>query len=128
MSSQYITDSISINLSSSSSIKQNGTMNSNLLFKCNGILKPDKNILYKTISIQNAQIPISYYLINSTNNTLVLNSVSYILIYGNYTTSSIMTMITNIIPNTYSLSFNSSTGKFTLFNSSFDFTISVSST
>ena len=68
MTSQYITDSCLINLSSSSATKLNSTMNSNLLFKCIGMVKPDKNILYNTISVLNAQIPISYYLINSTNN------------------------------------------------------------
>ena len=36
MSSQYITDSIIINLSSYSATKLNGTMNSNLIFHCSG--------------------------------------------------------------------------------------------
>jgi hypothetical protein len=128
MTSQYITDSILINLSSSSATKLNSTMNSNLLFTCNGMLKPDKHILYNTISVLNAQIPISYYLINSTNNKLVLNNVSYTLTNGNYTTSTIMTMILTLIPNTYSLSFNSATGKFKLSNTTIDFNINSTST
>jgi hypothetical protein len=127
--SEYITDSIIINLSSNSATtKFNGTMNSNLLFKCNGLLKPDKHILYKAISVLNAQIPISYYLINSTNNKLVLDSVTYTLTNANYTTTSIMTMILSIIPNTYSMSFSIATGKFTITNSSIDFTINSTST
>lgn len=128
MTSQYITDSILINLSSSSATKLNSTMNSNLLFKCNGMLKPDKHILYNTISVLNAQIPISYYLINSKNNKLVINNTSYTLINGIYTTSTIMTMILSLIPNTYSLSFHSATGKFTLSNSTIDFNINSSCT
>ena len=74
MTSQYITDSKLINLlSSSASIILNTTTNSNMIFKCNGILKPNKHILYNTISVLNAQIPISYNLINSTNNKLITN-------------------------------------------------------
>jgi hypothetical protein len=129
MASQYITDSIIINLNANSTTsKINGTMNSNLKFKCNGLLKPDKHILYKTISILNAQIPISYYLINATNNSLVINNIAYTLINGNYTTTSIMTMILSILPTTYSMTFNSVLGKFTLSNSSIDFTVNSNST
>ena len=129
MTSQYITDSKIINLSSSSaSVKLNTTMNSNMLFKCNGILKPDKHILYNTISVLYAQIPISYYLINSTNNKLIMNNISYTLINGNYTTTSLMTMILNLIPSTFSMSFDSSTGKFTLTNSAANFNINSNTT
>jgi hypothetical protein len=128
MTSQYITDSILINLSSSSAVKLNSTKNSNLKFKCNGLLKPDKHILYNTISVLNAQIPISYYLINSTNNILVINSISYTLVNGNYTTTSIMTMILTLIPSTFSMSFNNATGKFTLTNTTADFTVNYYST
>jgi hypothetical protein len=129
MTSQYITDSILINLSSSSAtVKLNSTMNSNLLFKCNGILKPDKHILYTTISVLNAQIPISYYLINSTNNKLVINNISYTLVNGNYTTTSIMVMILSLIPSTFTMTFNSATGKFTLTNTAGDFNINSTTT
>ena len=94
----------------------------------NGLLKPDLNIFYKTISVLNAQIPISYYLINYSNNILVLNGITYNLIIGNYNTSSIISMILSIIPNTYNLLFSTSTGKFTLSNSTIDFIINSNST
>ena len=129
MTSQYITDSKLINLSSSSAtVKLNSTMNSNMIFKCNGILKPDKHILYNTISVLNAQIPISYYLINSTNNKLVINNISYTLVNGNYTTTSLMSMILTLIPSTFSMSFNTSTGKYTLTNSAGNFNINSTNT
>ena len=53
--------------------------------------KPEKHIL--DIGVLNAQIPISCYLIYSTNNKLVLNNISYTLTNGNYSTSTIMKMI-----------------------------------
>lgn len=67
-------------------------------------------------------------MINSTNNKLVLNNVTYTLTNGNYATSTIMTTISTLIPNTYSLTFNSATGKFKLINTTIDFNINSSCT
>ena len=48
--------------------KLNTTMNSNVLFSFIGLLKQDDDIIRTDISIVNAQFPISFYIINSTNN------------------------------------------------------------
>ena len=64
----YITDSKQINLSSNSANISNGSKNSNLLFQLPGLLKYDKNVLYNQISVVHAEIPISFYTINSNNN------------------------------------------------------------
>lgn len=129
----YITDSIIINLSSSSAIKNNGSMNSNLLFKTNGIYKDDKHILYSQIGVSNAQIPISYYQVNTTNNifsfTLKNSNYSVTLTSGNYNANTFINMITSLIVSyNFSLSINATTGKFILSNTTEDFIILPNST
>jgi hypothetical protein len=110
----YITDSKQINLSSSSANISNGSKNSNLLFQLPGILKYDKHILYNQISVIHAEIPISFYVINSTNNKLYINATLYTLIIGNYNASTFKTMLLGLLPAGYTLNLNTTTGIFTL--------------
>jgi hypothetical protein len=124
----YIIDSRQINLSSDSSLINNNNFNSQLLFKVNGLLKPEEDILYNLISVQHAEIPVSYYVINYSNNIIILNGISYTLTRGNYNAISFKTMLLSIIPSTYSLSLNLATAKYTLSNSTIDFTVDSGST
>ena len=71
-----IVDSKQVNLSSNSSTTNNGSLNSVMLFNLNNILQKQKDILYNQISISHAQIPVSYYLINNTNNMLFITMLS----------------------------------------------------
>ncbi len=122
-----ITDSKQVNLCSSSATIKNGTMNSVMLFKLGGLLKKDKHILYNVISVVHAEIPISYYLINNNNRTLVVSSITYTLNVGNYNASTFITMVLSKLPIGYTLALNSITGLFTMgFSSSF--TINSTST
>ena len=75
--SNYITVSRQINLSSNSAIISNSPLNSVLTFSTNGILKKEKEILYNLISIVHAEIPVSYYIVNETNNYLSLSTGNY---------------------------------------------------
>jgi hypothetical protein len=106
-----------INLNSKDAIQLNGDKLSNVVFKMNNLLKDTDEILYSTIGVINSQIPASYYLINSTNNILKINSngIDYelILTKGNYSFSNLSTELIfqfNTIGITLALSLNKING------------------
>jgi hypothetical protein len=80
-----------INLYSRDGLKQNGSFNSDIDFYFSNILSESEDILYSSIGINNAEIPISFYIINNTNNILNVNSVSQVnLTLGNYNSNSLI--------------------------------------
>ena len=108
-----ITVSNQINLSSNSATIKNNSYNSVMIFNLLAI-KKEKNILYNQVSLIHAQIPVSYYTINETNNLFVLSTGSYTLINGNYNATSFKTMFLNLLGSSFSMSLDVSTGKYTL--------------
>lgn len=56
-----------ITLNSLYSIKQNGTLNSSVLFNFKGILVEEDDIVSSNICVMNAQIPVSFYVITATS-------------------------------------------------------------
>jgi hypothetical protein len=121
----YIIDSKQINLSSASATTKNGSMNSSLYFNINNVLKKEQDIFYNLVSVVHCEIPVSFYIINSTNNGLRLKIGSnptypYTLKIGNYNASSFRTMLLSILPAGFTLTLNSTTGIYTLgYTSSF---------
>jgi hypothetical protein len=121
----YIIDSKQINLSSASATSKNGSLNSSLYFNINNILKKEQDIFYNLVSVVHCEIPVSFYIINSTNNSIRLKvgsagSTVYTFKSGNYNASSFRTMLLSILPAGYTLTLNNSTGIFTLgYTSSF---------
>ncbi len=85
-----------ITLNSHYGNQQNGTMLSNVVFNFQGILKKEDTIKHVYITVLNSQIPVSFYIINSTNHHLrVRDNVSNItyllpLTYGNYSGNSLI--------------------------------------
>jgi len=78
-----------INLNSDqATIFNNGDFLSDVQFQTTGLLQDDPNIVYCTIALRNAQIPVSFYVINKNNNILnySISSIDYsITIHeGNY--------------------------------------------
>lgn len=78
--------------------KYNTTKNSNLEFSFIGLLKQDDDIIRTDISILNAQIPISFYIINSSNSLLYFSyggvNKAILLTYGNYNAFDFITELT----------------------------------
>jgi hypothetical protein len=62
-----------ITLSSKYGIQQNGTYKSNLLFNFKNILSDEQHMLKSEIVVLNAQIPVSFYVINEYNNVLKIS-------------------------------------------------------
>ena len=86
-------------LNSENAQKLNGDYNSNLFFNIPNIVDENKDISHLECSLEDATIPVSWYLINDTNNTLHYNYNSIndniVLTNGNYNGTSIITEIQN---------------------------------
>lgn len=96
MDTTYIDQRI-ITLSSNNATQNNGTFLSDVFFNFRGLVKEDDDNREITISIQNAQIPISFYNINVYNNILVLDydavTYTFTLTQGNYNSLNLITEI-----------------------------------
>jgi hypothetical protein len=85
-----------ITVNSKYGIQENGTMKSKLLFNYKNLLSDDENILKSFITVINAQIPCSFYVINALNNKLVISgpAITTTIInvsYGNYNANTLIT-------------------------------------
>lgn len=132
----YIIDSKQINLSSASATTKNGSLNSSLYFNINNILKKEQDIFYNLVSVVHCEIPVSFYIINNTNNlfsySVIILSTTYIfninLTNGNYNASTFKTMFLSKLGTGWSLSLSNSTGQFTLTSIYAGYTIRSTST
>jgi len=81
--------------------KKNTTFLSDLDFYFKNVLKDETNIVRSTIQLVNAQIPVSYYTINYTNDIFkfawntVGNIINISITRGNYNSSSLITELQN---------------------------------
>ena len=77
-----------ITLNSNDGEKLNGSYLSNVQFNFSGLLKEDINLIRSYITVLNAQIPVSFYIIDETNNMLYYSdgttTKTLILTIGNY--------------------------------------------
>ena len=89
-----------ITVNSKYGIQENGTMKSKLLFNYKNLLSDDENILKSFITVSNAQIPCSFYVINALNNKLVIagptiTTTTIYVSYGNYNANSLISELVN---------------------------------
>lgn len=115
-----------ITLSADSSDEQyNTTYLSNVLYYFTGLLSDDPDIQYCNISIMNAQIPISYYIINESNYNLRYqlgaNPITVVTFdVGNFNAYTFIQQWTTKIPN-IAITLNKVNGKYS-FSASNNFT------
>ena len=84
-----------ITVNSKFGIQENGTMKSKLLFNYKNLLSDDENILKSFVTVINAQIPCSFYVINALNNKLVVSgptitTTTIFVSNGNYNANSLI--------------------------------------
>lgn len=88
-----------ITLSSQDAIKLNGTYLSNVQFNFSGLIKDEPNLLRTFVTVLNAQIPVSFYIIDETNNVLNYTQSSVpktiTIAVGNYNGTQIVTALNN---------------------------------
>ena len=108
-----------ITLSSRDGIKNNGTYLSDMVFNFKGILKEENNIVRCFVRVLNAQIPVSFYTLDDSNNILAykVTSSSTIKIIaianGNYNATTYIAKLTSFFianGDPISVSYNSLTG------------------
>ena len=106
----------------------NGTMKSNQVFFFPNTIKIEKTAIEMRLSLVNAQIPVSWYLINSTNNLFMIsinNGLSYTTYYfptGNYNVNTFLVKF-NSLNYGIKLSYDSILSKFTFTSTSSEFII-----
>ena len=108
-------DSRIIILNSAHGISLNGSYKSNLFFTFNGLLTQEDNIEQVQISLVNAQIPVSFYTINYTNNMFKIEITTLKLLtipVGNYNANSLITILNTLIDDSnFSVTISHITGK-----------------
>lgn len=115
----YYTESKLISLNSANGILQNSSYKSNVSFFMPGILKEHDDIIRAEISLVHAQIPVSFYVVNYTNNLfkfkLNTDPIQTVTITpGNYNANTLITEIkAKVAHNNFNIAFNKITGKLT---------------
>lgn len=126
-SSDYIQEDIRlINLySQTATTYLNGTLKSNVSFNFKNILRDEPDIIYSTIGISSAQIPVSYFTVNEYNNNLATGLGNITMTRGNYNASSLraelQTRLLAVGITGMVVTINSSTGRL-VFTASIPFT------
>ena len=126
-----IVESKLIVLNSSDATKLNGGMNSNVIFEFNDVMLKSNDIVYTTLAVLDAEIPASYYNVNSFNNTtsITRNSVNYDIVVspGNYNVLQFITEFKSDYATktsgTLDMTFDSITGKISIQDSAYDLII-----
>jgi hypothetical protein len=76
------------------------------------------------LMVDHCEIPNSFYIVNYTNNILVVNNISYTVPVGNYNVNSLITVLQSLLPTGFNITYNSITNKYT-FNYTSSFTINA---
>ena len=106
--------------------KVNSTANSSMIFYIKDpIVPPDGHQL--TVRVTNLAVPTSFYLVNSSNNKIVINSTTYTIANGNYTAYSFLDALNSTLGGSFTVTFSTITNKFT-FSTLTNFTLSQNST
>ena len=123
-------EKIQIYLNSKNANKYINNQTSNTIFHLPHINIRKSNTV--TITVLNAQIPSSFYNVNSGNNTLVYNEndgeiQTVTLTPSNYNINTLKAHIVSLIPS-FNITYSSSSNKLTISHSTYDFTLFSSST
>jgi len=131
-------DSHIINLTSNTATTNNGSFLSDSYFEFRGLLKDETDIIKRQISLVSAQIPVSFYNVNYTNNKIVFKKsedagfTTATIAVGNYNANSFITTLTALflsaLSATVTISLSKTTGIITITRSTLNFSISPLST
>jgi len=95
----YIDTKIITISSQTATLQKNGTYLSHVQYELGQFIKDEPDIIHRQITLQSAQIPYSFYVINYTNNTFIgeVSTVAFTLTIpvGNYNANSLCTYLNN---------------------------------
>jgi len=132
--SELIVDTKQFHLSTTSSSGEvlNGDAKSYIRYNIPDGLVKDDSIVYIHFSIPYAVIPNSNYIINSTNNTLVIfinsTTTTYTFPEGNYNANLFINRFNTIVPNTFTLTLDQTNNVFSLSHATTNFSVLGTST
>jgi hypothetical protein len=112
------------NISSKNAL--NGSLKSDVNVSLPDLHFNEKNIVNVLFSVDHAEVCNSYYLINESDNKIVINSIVYNVAFGNYNVNNFITALLSVIPSGFTITYSSITNKLT-FNYTSNFTINASS-
>lgn len=111
---------------------KNGDKRSCIEYYVPNFIQHDDSIEYIQYSVQSAIIPVSFYTINDNHNTMVItrNGITntYVFPNGNYNSSLFITAFLALVGSSYTIALDSTTNKFTITNSTYNFTFESSTT
>lgn len=113
----YIDSRLITLTSQSATIKNNSDYLSNVEFQLTGLIKEENDIEKLEIQLLNAQIPVSFYTVNYTNNLFKIkvgtgDITTYTITTGNYNANSLINEInTQLSHANFNIIFNKITGK-----------------
>lgn len=127
MASETYVKSTTYNISSKNAKALfNGSALSSGLWELPNLNFTDPNLRTVYFSIQHAEIPNTFYIINSSNDTLVIDDgTQHVIVcpHGNYNVTTFITAITPLMPVGYTWTYNQVIAKLTLTKSSGAFTL-----
>ena len=109
-------------------------MKSNIVYNIKDYIdfESDNSIDYVEVSLPYACIPNSSYNVSSKNNRLDVSfnnlTYSYIFSSGNYTSTTFIQKFQTLVPASFGITFNSTTSKFTITNTTYAFSLLSTST
>lgn len=99
----------------SSSNASNGSFKSRVNVQLPNLSFHDLNIQNVYLSVNHCEVPNSFYIVNYTNNQIVIDDVVYIFPVGNYNVNSFITVFQSVISN-IGIIYSSTSNKYTLVN------------
>jgi len=106
--------------SANAQIQLNGTKKSNVTFFFNDVITISKDAIEMRMELVNAQIPVSWYLINSSNNQFATSTnndatfITWTLPVGNYNANTFISMFQTYMGSAFTITFNSTLNTFAL--------------
>lgn len=85
------------------------------------------NIQNAYLSVNHAEVANSFYVVNYTNDVIVINSIAYTIPRGNYNVNTFIAQLLLLLPVGFGITYSSITTKFTFTNTTTNFTINASS-
>jgi hypothetical protein len=77
-------------------VVNSNTLNTDITFYFDPILLSNSEVAHFVLGLEQASIPISIYMINNSNNVMVVNGITYTIPVGNYNTSSMETFLNSV--------------------------------
>jgi hypothetical protein len=85
------------------------------------------NIQNAYMSVNHCEVANSFYVVNYTNDVIVINSIAYTIPRGNYNVNTFIAQLLLLLPVGFGITYSSITTKFTFTNTTTNFTINASS-